>query len=190
MNLIIQKAKDEVKAHLAKVEQKVKDLEVSTEAEKIAKKLALDADIMKVDDKRSEQIEKRMKEIHEHVEYVNTVNATQEIKKKTYLANLEVSLAKASKRKEEVVAKVVESAKEEKIKIEEAKLRREKEEKSMQIKAQAMLDEKSGKVGENQAAREEDLKNKVEERNRKAELVRQNKMKMVHEGGDLGPESA
>merc|ERR1712055_1065559 len=69
-NLIIQKAKDEVKAHLAKVEQKVKDLEVSNEAEKIAKKLALDADIMKVDDKRSEQMEKRMKEIHEHVKYV------------------------------------------------------------------------------------------------------------------------
>jgi len=189
-NLIIQKAKDEVKAHLAKVQQKVKDLEVSTEAEKIAKKLALDADIMKVDDKRSEQMEKRMKEIHEHVEYVKTVNATQEMKKKTYLANLEVSLEQASKRKEEVVAKVVESAKEEKIKIEEAKLRREKEEKAMQVKAKAILDEKSEKVGENQAAREEDLKNKVEERNRKAELVRQNKMKMVHEGGDLGPESA
>ena len=45
-------------------------------------------------------------------------------------------------------------------------------------------------VIQNQAAREEDLKNKVEERNRKAELVRQNKMKIVHDGGDVGPESA
>merc|ERR1712098_175171 len=47
-NLILQKVKDDVKVHLAKVEQKVKDLEVSNEAEKIAKKFALDANIMKV----------------------------------------------------------------------------------------------------------------------------------------------
>merc|ERR1719483_885461 len=65
-SLIMQKTKEEVKAHLAKVEQKVKDLEGLTEAEKIAKKFAMDANIMKVDEKRSEQMERRMKEIQEH----------------------------------------------------------------------------------------------------------------------------
>jgi len=189
-NLILQKAKDDVKAYLAKVEQKVKDLEVSNEAEKIAKKFALDANIMKVDEKRNEQMEKRMKEIQEHVEYVKSVNATQELKKKTYLENLEYSLGQASKRKEEVVAKVVESAKETDVKVEEARLRREKEEKALQEKAKAILVEKSVKVEQSQTTREETLKSKVEERNRKAELVRQNKMKIVQEGGDMVPESA
>jgi len=189
-NLILQKAKDDLKAYLAKVEQKVKDLEVSNEAEKIAKKFALDANIMKVDKKRNEQMEKRMKEIQEHVEYVKSVNATQELKKKTYLENLEYSLGQASKRKEEVVAKVVESAKETDVKVEEARLRREKEEKALQEKAKAILVEKSVKVEQSQTTREETLKSKVEERNRKAELVRQNKMKIVQEGGDMVPESA
>jgi len=189
-NLILQKAKDDLKAYLAKVEQKVKDLEVSNEAEKIAKKFALDANIMKVDEKRNEQMEKRMKEIQEHVEYVKSVNATQELKKKTYLENLEYSLGQASKRKEEVVAKVVESAKETDVKVEEARLRREKEEKALQEKAKAILVEKSVKVEQSQTTREETLKSKVEERNRKAELVRQNKMKIVQEGGDMVPESA
>jgi len=189
-NLILQKAKDDVKAYLAKVEQKVKDLEVSNEAEKIAKKFALDANIMKVDEKRNEQMEKRMKEIQEHVEYVKSVNATQELKKKTYLENLEYSLGQASKRKEEVVAKVVESAKETDVKVEEARLRREKEEKALQEKAKAILVEKSVKVEQSQTTRDETLKSKVEERNRKAELVRQNKMKIVQEGGDMVPESA
>ena len=147
-NLILQKTKDDVKAHLAKVEQKVKDLEVLTEAEKVAKKFALDADIMKVDEKRNEQLEKRIKEIQEHVDYVKSVSASQEMKKKTYLASLEKSLDKASKRKEEAVAKVVEVAKEEEVKVEEAKLRREKEEKAIQDKAKAALSEKSGKVEE------------------------------------------
>ena len=133
---------------MAKVEQKVKDLEVSNESEKIAQRLALDADIMKVDEKRTAQMEKRMKEIQEHVEYVKSVNATQELKKKTYLTKLEVSLENANKRKEEVVAKVVESAKEEETKVEEAKLRREKEAKERQLKVKAVLDEKSVKVEE------------------------------------------
>lgn len=189
-SLIIEKTKNEVKAHLAKVEQKVKDLEVSNESEKVAQKLALEADIMKADEKRTAQMEKRMKEIQEHVEYVKLVNETQELKKKTYLTKLEVSLENANKRKEEVVAKVVESAKEEEAKVEEAKLRREKEEKELQLKVKAVLDEKSVKVVENQAVMEEAARTKAEERNRKADLVRQNKMKMVQEGGDMVPESA
>jgi len=195
-NLILQKTKDDVKAHLAKVEQKVKDLEVTTEAEKIAKKIALDANIMKVDEKRSEKLEIRIKEIQEHVDYVKSVNATQEMKKKTYLADLEKSLDDASKRKEEVVAKVVEAAKEEEAKVEEARLRREKEEKAIQEKVKAALSEKTGKAEEIQASKDEVFKSKVEERNRRAELVRQNKVRLEQEGGEgqsannLGPESA
>merc|ERR1712202_31792 len=124
-----------------------------------------------------------------------SVSASQEMKKKTYLASLEKSLDKASKRKEEAVAKVVEVAKEEEEKVEEAKLRREKEEKAIQDKAKAALSEKSGKVEENQASKDEVFKSKMEERNRKAELVRQNKLRLEQEGVDgnnsvnLGPES-
>eukprot|EP00092_Neocalanus_flemingeri_P008545 GFUD01009204.1.p1 GENE.GFUD01009204.1~~GFUD01009204.1.p1 ORF type:complete len:328 (+),score=171.78 GFUD01009204.1:58-984(+) len=192
-NFILKKTKDDVKAHLAKVEQKMKDLEVLTEAEKIARKLALDADIMKADENRSEQLEKRIKDIQEHVDYVKSVSATQEMKKKLYLAGLEKSLEKAGKRKEEAVAKVVEVAKEEEVKVEEAKLRREKDEKAIQDKVKAALNEKSGKVVENQANKDEMFKSKMEERNRRAELVRQNKLRLEQEGVEgtnLGPESA
>jgi len=195
-NQILQKTKDEVKAHLAKVEQKVKDLEVMTEAEKIAKKLALDVVNMKVDEKRNEQMEKRIKDLQEHVDYVKSVSANQEMKKNQYLAGLEKSLNKASKRKEEAVAKVVQTAKEEETKVEEARLRREKEEKAIQEKVKATLSEKSGKVEEFQASKEEVFKSKIEEKNRKAELVRLNKLKMEQMGvdgtnpGNIGPESA
>merc|ERR1712227_1083842 len=121
--VIIRKTKEDVSAYLSKVEQKVRDLEVSTEAEKIAKKIALDADVMKVDQKRSEQLEKRIKELQDHEEYVKQVLATQEMKKKNYLASLERSLDKASKRKEDHLAKVEEkqASREEdlKVKVEE-----------------------------------------------------------------------
>jgi len=188
-NLIMKKSKDDVKAHLAKVEQKIKDLEVSTEAEKVAKKFAIDADIMKADEKRSDLLEKKLKGIQEHVDYVKIVSDTQERKKQAYLASLEQSLAEASQRKEEVVAKIIESAKEEGVKIEEAKMRREEVEKKLQEKTKAVLNEKISRVEENQANKEDQFKSKVDERNRKAELVRQNKLK-VEESGDLVPESA
>eukprot|EP00092_Neocalanus_flemingeri_P037892 GFUD01041247.1.p1 GENE.GFUD01041247.1~~GFUD01041247.1.p1 ORF type:complete len:309 (+),score=149.13 GFUD01041247.1:52-978(+) len=192
-NLILKKTKDDVKAHLAMVEQKMKDLELLTEAEKIARKIALDEDTTKAEEKRSEQLEKRIKDIQEHVDYVKSVSATQEMKKKLYLAGLEKSMEEAGKRKEEAVAKVVEVAKEEEVKVEEAKLRREKEEKAIQDKMKAALIEKSGKVEENQANKDEMFKSKMEERNRRAELVRQNKLRLEQEGVDgtnLGPESA
>jgi len=89
--IIIKKTKEDVAAYLSKVEQKVRDLEVTTEAEKIAKKIAMDADVMKVDQKRSEQLEKRIKELQDHEDYVKHVLASQEMKKKNYLANLESS---------------------------------------------------------------------------------------------------
>jgi len=195
-NLILQKTKDDVKAHLAKVEQKVKNLEVLTEAEKISKKFALEREIMQVNVKRNEQLDKRMKECQEHVDYVKSVSASQEMKKTAYLASLEKSLDKASKRKEEAVAKVVDVAKEDKVKVEEAKFRREKQVKAIQDKAKAALSEKSGKVEENQVSKEELFKSKMDERNLKAELVRQTKLKLEQEGVDgnnsanLGPQSA
>merc|ERR1712215_91007 len=117
---------------------------------------------MKVDEKRSEKLETRIKEIQEHVDYVKSVNATQEIKKKTYLADLEKSLDEASKRKEGAVAKVVEAAKEEEAKVEEARLRREKEERAIQEKVKAALTEKTGKAEEIQASKDEVFKSKVE----------------------------
>jgi len=195
-NLILQKTKDDVKAHLAKVEQKVKNLEVHTEADKISKKFALEREIMQVNVKRNGQLDKRMKECQEHVDYVKSVSANQEMKKTAYLASLEKSLDKASKRKEEAVAKVVEMAKEDKVKVEEAKLRREKQVKAIQDKAKAALSTKSGKVEENQVSKEELLKSKMEERNLKAELVKQTKLRLEQEGVDgnnsanLGPQSA
>ena len=145
---IINKTKEDVHAYLTKVEQKVKDLEVSNEAEKIAIKIAMDANTNKADEKRSEQLEKRIKELQDHDEYVKQVKAAQEMKKKQYLANLEQSLDKASKRKEEQLAKVVEAAKETEVKVAEARERRDQEEKVLQEKTLASLNEKLGKVEE------------------------------------------
>jgi len=187
--VIIRKTKEDVAAYLSKVEQKVRDLEVSTEAEKIAKKIAMNADVMKVDQKRSEQLEKRIKSLQEHEEYVKQVLATQEMNKKNYLANLERSLDKASKRKEDHLAKVVVCGKVEDMKIAEAKEKRELSEKEMQAKTLAALTEKLFKVEEKQASREEGLKSKVEERTRRAEIVKLNKLTSA-EGSNLGPESA
>ena len=146
--IIIKKTKEDVAAYLSKVEQKVRDLEVTTEAEKIAKKIAMDADVMKVDQKRNEQLEKRIKELQDHEDYVKHVLASQEMKKKNYLANLEKSLDKASKRKEDHLARVVETGQVEDQKIAEAKEKRELSEREMQAKTLAALTEKLTKVEE------------------------------------------
>ena len=145
---IIKKTKEDVQAYLTKVEQKVKELEVTNEAEKIAIKIAMDANNYKVDEKRSEHLEKRIKELQDHEEYVKQVIASQEMKKKQYLANLELSLDKASKRKEDHLAKVVENVKVEDVKITEAKERREKEEKELQERTKVSLTEKLIKAEE------------------------------------------
>lgn len=187
--LIIRKTKEDVQAYLSKVEQKVRDLEVTTEADKIAKKIALDAEVMKVDQKRNEQLEKRIKELQDHEDYVKQVLATQEMKKKNYLASLERSLDKASKRKEDHLAKVSEVGLVEDLKVAEAREKRELSEKEMQAKTLAALTVKLSKVEEKQATREEDLKTRVEERARRAELVKLNKLTAA-DGSSLGPESA
>lgn len=145
---IMRKTKEDVHAYLSKVEQRKKDLEVSNEAEKIAIKIAMDANTNKADEKRTEQLEQRIKELQDHDEYVKQVKASQEMKKKQYLANLELSLDKATKRKEEQLAKVVEAAKETEVKVAEAKERRDQEEKELQEKTLALLNEKLGKVEE------------------------------------------
>ena len=204
--MIIRKTKEDVQAYLSKVEQKVRDLEVATEADKIVKKIAIDAEVKKVDQKRNEQLEKRIKELQDHEDYVKQVLATQEMKKKNYLANLERSLDKASKRKEDHLAKVVEVGLVEDMKVAEAREKRQLSEKELQAKTLAALNVKLSKVEEvrevvefvvllltislqKQATREEDLKSRVEERARRAELVKLNKLTAA-EGSSLGPESA
>jgi len=178
---IIRKTKEDVHAYLTKVERKVSELEVSTEAEKIAFKIAMDAHNIKVDDKRLEQLETRVKELQDHEDYVKMVKANQEKKKQQYLESLEQSLEKASKRKEDHLAKVVESVKVEDIKIAEAKERREREEKDLQEKARMSLREKLLRAEENQASKNEDMKVKIEENQRKAEAVKLNKSNLVPE---------
>jgi len=178
---IIRKTKEDVHAYLTKVEKKVSELEVSTEAEKIAFKIAMDAHNIKVDDKRLEQLETRVKELQDHEDYVKMVKANQEKKKQQYLAELELSLEKASRRKEDHLAKVVESVKVEDVKIAEAKERREREEKELQEKARMSLREKLLRAEEKQASKNEDMKVKIEENLRKAEAVKQNKTNLVPE---------
>ena len=115
--MVIQKTKEEVQAHLMKVQEKVKLLEITQESEKIVKKLELEENLMKVGEKRNDQLEKKIKDIQsvsvralrlysiqilfQHVDYVKCVNAAQEMKRQTYLAQLEGSLntkvTKASK---------------------------------------------------------------------------------------------
>ena len=108
----------------------------------------MDSNTNKADEKRTEQLEQRIKELQDHDEYVKQIKANQELKKKQYLANLELSLDKASKRKEEKLAKVVEAAKETEVKVAEAKERRDQEEKDLQEKTLALLNQKLGKVEE------------------------------------------
>ena len=180
---IIKKTKEDVHAYLSKIEQKVKELEVANEAEKIAKKISMDANTNKVEEKRGELLEKRIKELQDHEEYVKQVIANQEMKKKQYLTNLELSLDKASKRKEDQIAKVVENVKVEDTKIAEAKERREREEKELQEKVSKALNQKFNKLEGNLASKEDEFKSKIEEKNRKAEQVKQKKL-------NLGPESA
>merc|ERR1719282_1326610 len=177
------KVKEDVHAYLSKIEQKVKELEVANEAEKIAKKISMDANTNKVEEKRGELLEKRIKELQDHEEYVKQVIANQEMKKKQYLTNLELSLDKASKRKEDQIAKVVENVKVEDTKIAEAKERREREEKELQEKVSKALNQKFNKLEGNLASKEDEFKSKIEEKNRKAEQVKQKKL-------NLGPESA
>ena len=145
---IIKKTKEDVHAYLTKVEQKVKELEISTEAEKIAMKISLDANCYKVEENREELLEKRIKDLQDHEDYVKQVIANQEMKKKQYLTNLELSLEKASKRKENQIAKIVEDVKVEDVKIAEAKERRFNVEKELQEKVSCAIKEKFSKVEE------------------------------------------
>ena len=143
---IITKTKEDIKAYLSKVESRVKEQEVANEAEKIAIKIAIGASTDKADENRARQMEDRIKQLQEHEDYVKSVIVNQEMKKKQYLANLELSLDKASKRKEEELSRKLESVKTEEVKIAEARERREKEEKDLQERTLASLTEKLCKV--------------------------------------------
>merc|ERR1719471_1765815 len=170
---IIKKTKEDVHAYLTKVEQKVKELEISTEAAKIAMKISLDANCYKVEENREE--------LQDHEDYVKQVIANQERKKKQYLTNLELSLEKASKRKENQIAKIVEDVKVEDVKIAEAKERRFNVEKELQEKVSCAIKEKFSKVEELLSNKEDDLRTKIEEKNRRMEQVKQNKLNLVPE---------
>merc|ERR1712034_109137 len=128
-----------------------------------------------------------MKKIKEHEEYVSKVRANQESRLKPYFEELGISikekLAVASKRREEIVAKVVEVAKEEDSKIGEASARRDEKEAALQAKTEADLKEKMEKATERKARVEEDLKSKLADRERKAELVRLNRSRLQLQGG-------
>merc|ERR1712025_41487 len=120
---------------------------------------------------REELLEKRIKDLQDHEDYVKQVIANQEMKKKQYLTNLELSLEKASRRKENQIAKIVED-----VKIAEAKERRFNVEKELQEKVSCAIKEKFSKVEELLSNKEDDLRSKIEEKNRRMEQVKQNKL--------------
>lgn len=191
-NAQLTETKEKVSEHLAKVEKTQKELEVQTEAARLSAEFSLHAKMMKAEENKGEQMEVVMKKIKEHEEYVNKVRANQENRLKPYLeelgVNIQEKMAVATKRREEAVAKVVEVAREDTNKIEEASTRRDEQKAALE----AGLKEKLEKASERKAQVEEELKTKMEEREKKAELVRLNKTKLqaAGESTDTVPESA
>jgi len=184
--------KEKVSEHLAKVEKTQKELEVQNEAARLSVEFAIHAKMMKAEENKEEHMEEMMKKIKEHEDYVNKVRANQENRLKPYLeelgVNIKEKMAIASKRREEAVAKVVEVAKEDSSKIEEASARRDEQKAALE----AGLKERMEKVIERKSQVEEEFKIKMEEREKKAELVRLNKTKLqaAGESSETLPESA
>jgi len=108
--------KERLGEHLAKVERVQKDLEIQTEAARLAAEFSINAKMMKAEENKDEQMEAMLKKIKDHEDYVSKVRANQETKLKPYLAELEVNIKEkmtvAEKRREEVIEKVVETASE------------------------------------------------------------------------------
>jgi len=118
----LQETKERMSTHLARVDKAQKDLEIQTEAARLATEFALKAKMMKAEENKDGQLENMLKKIKEHEEYVFKVRANQEAKLKPYLADLETNIkekvANAEKRREEVIEKVVEHAREDSKKAE------------------------------------------------------------------------
>lgn len=114
--------KERMAEHLARVEKAQKDLEIQTQAARLAAEFALNAKMMKAEEKKDEQMEMMLKKIKEHEAYVSQVRANQDTRLKPYFAELEVNIKEkmsiAEKRREEVIEKVVETAREDSRKAE------------------------------------------------------------------------
>merc|ERR1712226_701575 len=119
---------------LARVEKVQKNLEVQTEAARLAAELALKTKMAKAEINKDVKIEKFKMKFKEHEEYVNMVRASQETRLKPYLADLEVNikekLTTAEKRREEVIGKVVETAGEASRRAETVRMNKAKREES------------------------------------------------------------
>jgi len=112
---VLAETRERLSEHLARVERAQKDLEIQTEAARLAAEFALNAKMMKAEEKKDEQMEIMLRKIKEHEAYVSKVRANQDTRLKPYFAELEVNIKEkltiAEKRREEVIEKVVETAK-------------------------------------------------------------------------------
>jgi len=108
--------KERLGEHLARVEKAQKNLEIQTEAARVAAEIAIKEKMTKAEENKDEQMEIMLKKIKEHEEYVRKVKESQETRLKPYLAELEVNIQEkqtiAEKRREEVLGKVIETASE------------------------------------------------------------------------------
>jgi len=173
---------EKVSSHLAKVERAAKELEVHTEAAKLSKEFALHAKMMKAEENKEcirEEVVKKAKETQERLEQART-KVEDQLKPK--VEELEITIKEkleiAAKRREEQVAKVVGKGKEVESKIEDAEKRRLELEASVKAKVEAQLEKKSSEATERKARADEEFKNKLAEKEKKAELVRLNKSKI------------
>jgi hypothetical protein len=114
--------RDKLADHLARVERAQRDLEIQTEAARLAAEFAFNAKMLKAEENKDEHLETMLKKINDHKVYVTKVRANQESKLKPYFAELEVNIKEkltiAEKRREEVIEKVVAAAKEDSRKAE------------------------------------------------------------------------
>ena len=83
--------KEKLVEHLARVERAQQELEVSTEAARLAAEFALTAKMMRAEENKDEQLEEMLGKIKEHEAYVARVRANQEERLKPYFAELEVA---------------------------------------------------------------------------------------------------
>lgn len=109
--------KEKLAEHLNRVEMAQRDLEIHTEAARVALDFELKAKMMKAEENKDGQMEVLLKKIKDHEAYVAKVRENQETRLKPYFAELEMNIKEkltiAEKRREEVLGKVVESAREE-----------------------------------------------------------------------------
>merc|ERR1719315_472414 len=156
---------------------------------------ALNEKMSKAEKNKDEQLEGILKKIKEHETYVFKVKTNQEEKLKPYVTDLETNINKkldeAEMRRQEAKAKVVETAKKETIeKINAVRSKKEENAAKESAKAADELKEKLQKAAELKEKQENELKEKLAEKNRKADIVRKNKEKLQVEEDSHTTESA